>query len=224
MLVKLSRETGEALYLDAAIRAADYVWENFGSRGVFVGGATDNPNITDKEAGMLSLEAFLDLYDATRNPKWLSRAKAAGNYAESYIWIWNVPMPLDAVDSDLNWKRGVSTVGVQGITARASGGVDEYLDWAVPAYTRLYKYTGDEHYLDVARILLLDTKSMLALPGRTYDLHGPGWQQEHWGMSNNRGFGTHRSWLPWVSVNHLHGITGLEEFDPALYRRLADGN
>ena len=133
-------------------------------------------------------------------------------------------MPLDAIDSDLNWKRGVPTVGVQGITAQAVGGVDEYLDWAAPDYVRLYKYTHDEHYLDVARILLFDTKSMMALPGRTYDLLGPGWQQEHWGMSINRGFGTHRSWLPWVSVNHLHGITGLQEFDPALYQRLTNGD
>ena len=115
-------------------------------------------------------------------------------------------------------------MGVQRITARGGGGVDEYLDWAVPAYARLYRYTNDEHYLDVARILLLDTKSMLALPGRTYDLTGPGWQQEHWGMGpNTRGFGTHRSWLPWVSVNHLHGMAGLEELDPALYERLAKG-
>ena len=224
MLVKLSQETGQRRYLDAAIRAADYVWDNFGSRGLFVGGATDNPNITDKEAGMLSLDAFLDLYEATRDPKWLDRAKAAGTYAESYIWIWNVPMPVDALDSDLNWKRGVATVGVQGITARAVGGVDEYLDWAVPDYARLYKFTHDGHYLDVARILLLDTKSMMALPGRTYDLLGPGWQQEHWSMSTNRGFGSHRSWLPWVSVNHLHGITGLEELDPELYRQLAGGH
>ena len=150
-------------------------------------------------------------------------ASIPGNYTESWIWIWNVPMPQGAIDSDLNWKRGVSTVGVQGITARGPGGVDEYLDWAAPAYARLYEYTNDPHYRDVARILLLDTKSMLALPGRTYDLPGPGWQQEHWGMAMNRGFGTHRSWLPWVSVNHLHSITGLEEFDPALYRSLASG-
>lgn len=40
---------------------------------------------------------------------------------------------------------------------------------------------------------------------------------------NTRGFGTHRSWLPWVSVNHLYGITGLEEFDPVLYQQLAKG-
>jgi hypothetical protein len=224
MLVKLSQETGQKRYLDAAIRAADYVWVNYGSRGVFVGGTTDNPNITDKEAGMLSLEAYLDLYDATRETKWLERAQAAGNYTETWIWIWNVPMPLGAIDSDLNWKRGVPTIGLQGITARGPGGVDEYLDWAVPAYARLYEDTKDPHYLDVARILLFDTKSMLALPGRTYDLLGPGWQQEHWGMAMNRGFGTHRSWLPWVSVNHLHSITGLEELDPPLIQSVEKGH
>jgi hypothetical protein len=27
----------------------------------------------------------------------------------------------------------------------------------------------------------------------------------------------------WVSVSHLHGITGLEELEPSLYRRLAKG-
>ena len=28
-------------------------------------------------------------------------------------------------------------------------------------------------------------------------------------------------WLSWTGANHLNGITTLEEFDPALYRRLA---
>jgi len=221
LLVSLSRVTGDKKYLEAAIRAGEYVWQNYGSRGVFVGGTTDNPNVVDKEAGMLSLEAFLALYEATKEPKWLERAKAAGAYTESWIWIWNVPMPIGADDAKLAWKRGVPTVGVQGISARGPGGVDEYLDWAVPQFAELYKDTGDEHDLDVARVLLFDTKSMLALPGRTYDLAGPGWQQENWGMGpGRRGFGSHRSWLPWVSANHLHGITGLEEIDPSLYKRL----
>ncbi|HKO12425.1 MAG TPA: hypothetical protein VJV22_10670 [Acidobacteriaceae bacterium] len=225
LLVSLSKVTGNQRYFDAAVRAGEYVWDNYGKHGVFVGGTTDNPNIVDKEAGMLSLEAFLALYEATRAPKWLERAEAAGNYTESWIWIWNVPMPIGADDAQLQWKRGVSTVGVQGISARGPGGVDEYLDWAVPEFAELYKETRDEHYLDVARILLFDTKNMLALPGRTYDLDGPGWQQENWGMGpGRRGFGSHRSWLPWISVNHLHSITGLEEFDPALYQRLTRQN
>jgi hypothetical protein len=223
LLVLMSEETGDQKYGQAAARAAEYVWANWGTRGLFVGGASDNPNITDKEAGMLSLEAFLSLYEWSKEARWLERARAAANFAETWIWIWNLPMPLDADDAQLHWKKGVPTIGLQGITAMGAGGVDEYLDWAVPSYARLYNLTKDPHYLDVARVLLHDTKSMLALPGRQYDMKGPGWQQEHWRLGPGgpgRGVGSHRFWLPWVSANHLYGITGLEEFDPALFKAL----
>jgi hypothetical protein len=225
LLVIMSEETGDAKYRDAAVRAAEYVWANWGARGFFVGGASDNPNNTDKEAGMLSMEAYLSLYESTREPRWLERAQAAADFTESWIWIWNLPMPVDADDSQLHWKKGVSTVGVQGITARVAGSVDEYLDWAVASYAKLYSYTKDQHYLDVARLLLHDTKSMVALSGRQYDMKGIGWQQEGWRMGPGgpgRGMGGHRFWLPWVSANHLYSITGLEEFDPVLYRQMAE--
>jgi len=223
LLVLMSEETGDPKYKASAIRAAEYVWKNWGSRGIFIGGAIDNPNITDKEAGMLSLEAYLSLYDSTKEPKWLERAQAAANFAESWIWIWNVPMPQDANDQELHWKKGVPALGFQGITAAVAGGVDEYMDWSVPSYAKLYKLTKDEHYLDVARLLLHNTKQMVALPGRQYDYKGIGWQQEGWSMSSGarRGIGGHRFWLPWISANHLYGITGLEEYDPTLFKMLS---
>ena len=224
MLVLMSDETGDLKYQQSALRAADYIWSNFGSRGLFIGGAIDNPNITDKEAGMLSMEAFLSLYDSTKESKWLDRAQTAATFAESWIWIWNVPMPIDAVDSELHWKKGVPALGFQGITAANSGSVDEYLDWAVPSYAKLYNLTKDEHYLEVARVLLHDTKSMVALPGRQYDMRAIGFQQEGWRMGSGgsgRGVGGHRFWLPWISANHLYGITGLEEYDPALFKTIS---
>ncbi len=223
LLIMMTEETGDAKYEQAAIRAAEYVWANWGTRGLFIGGASDNPNITDKEAGMLSMEAYLSLYDSTKAPKWLERAKAAADFTESWIWIWNLPMPVDANDAQLHWKKGVPIIGVQGITALHAGSVDEYLDWAVPSYAKLYNLTRDPHYLDVARVLLHATKSMVALPGRQYDLKGIGWQQEGWRMGpggSGRGVGGHRFWLPWITSNHLYGITGLEEYDPALFKRL----
>ena len=224
LLVMLSEETGDPRYRQAALRAADYIWANWGVRGLFIGGASDNPNITDKEAGMLSMEAFLSLYDASHEAKWLERAQVAADFAESWIWIWNLPMPVDANDADLRWKQGVPTIGLQGITALHAGSADEYLDWAVPSYAKLYRLTDDPHYLDVARVLLHGTKSMVALPGRQYDLKGIGWQQEGWRLGPGgagRGTSGHRFWLPWISANHLHGIVGLEEYDPALFRQLS---
>jgi len=224
LLVLLTQQTGDLRYQQAALRAGNYVWDSFGSRGLFIGGASDNPDITDKEAGMLSMEAFLSLHDATQDRRWLDRAKAAADFAESWIWLWDLPMPVDADDTKLHWKKGVPTTGLQGITALSAGGADEYLDWAVPSYAKLYKLTGDTHYLDVARILLNDTKAMVALPGRQYDMRGTGWQQENFGMGpgrRGRGFGSHRLWLAWITANHLHGITGLEEYDPALFRQIA---
>ena len=74
----MTRRTGDPKYKQAAVRAAEYVWVNWGKRGLFIGGASDNPNITDKEAGMLSMEAFLSLYESTKDPEWLERAKTAG--------------------------------------------------------------------------------------------------------------------------------------------------
>lgn len=224
MLVLLSEETDDPKYQQSAIKAADYVWTNFGSRGLFIGGAIDNPNITDKEAGMLSMEAFLSLYESTKEQKWLDRAKAAGDFAESWIWIWNLPMPVDAKNADLHYKQGVPTVGVQGITAANTGSTDEYLDWAVASYAKLYRYSKDPHYLEVAKVLLHDTKAMVAMPGRQYDVKGIGWQQEHWRMGPGpagRGRGSHRFWLPWVTANHLNGINSLEEFDPVLFKQIS---
>jgi hypothetical protein len=224
LLVQLTQQTGDRRYLAAATRAADYIWSSFGSRGLFIGGASDNPDITDKEAGMLSMEAFLSLHEATGDSRWLARAQAAGDFAESWIWIWDLPMPVDADNAQLHWKRGVPTTGLQGITALSAGGADEYLDWAVPSFAKLYKLTGDPHYLAVARVLLNDTKAMVALPGRQYDMIGPGWQQENFGMGpggHGRGVGGHRFWLPWVSANHLHGITAMDEYDPTLFQQMS---
>jgi hypothetical protein len=203
------------------LRAAEYAWSSGQSNGLFAGGTIDNPDVIDKEAGTLSLEAYLAAYEATKEKKWLDRAAVAADFAETWIYCWNVPMPADENGGELQWKRGVPTVGLQLISTGHSL-ADEYMSFDADEFARMYVYAGDAHYLNVARILLHNTKVMLALPGRTFDLKGPGWQQEHWSLAPVRGFGIHRLWLPWVSTSQLNGIVELEEFDRGLFQKLCD--
>ena len=88
--------------------------------------------------------------------------------------------PVDS-PAGLHWKPGVPTTGLQLISTGHSL-VDEYMASSAADYVRLFQLTGDRHDLDVAHILCHNTKSMLAMPGRTYDLKAPGWQQEHWSL------------------------------------------
>lgn len=219
LFVPLARATGDQKYMQAALKAGDYLWQHYGTAGNYQGGAVDASSrqlLTDKEGGMASMDAFLALYEATRAPKWLSHALSAADYTESWIWIWNVPLPGHVPDAHLRWRNG-PMVGLQEITTAGTGlaaGGDEYLDWAVTLYAKAFKYSGDSHYLDVARILLHNTKAKIATPADTFDFVGPGWEQEGWNADPGK-------WLPWLAANHLNGIMTLQEFDPRLYRRLA---
>jgi len=217
-LVLLTQETGQQKYLNAAEHAANFVWNEGQSEGIFVGGTIDNPDVLDKEAGTLSTEAYIALYEATHDNKWLVRARAAANYAETWIYLWNVPMPQDEDNRLLHWKKGVPTYGTQ-LIATGHSLVDEYMSFDVDEYAKLGRWTADGHYFDVSHMLLFDTKNMLALPGRTYDLKGPGWQQEHFSFAPVRGFGLHRLWLPWVATSQLNGIFELMEFDKPLFNQ-----
>ncbi|RKP48935.1 hypothetical protein D7Z26_21505 [Cohnella endophytica] len=209
--------SGNPGFIESAVRTGELCWIHGQRDGFFVGGTLDNPNVIDKEAATISMRAYMTLYEATWEPKWLERAKAAGDAAETWIYCWNVPMPTDATDEQLHWKQGVSTVGVQ-LIATGHSLADTYMAFDVAEYAKLYKYTGDEHYAEVSRILLHNTKLMMAMPGRPYDLHDVGWIQEHWSIAPRRGVGMSRIWLPWVAVSHLCGIVELEDFDTDLYR------
>ena len=75
---------------------AEFCWANGGSEGYFAGATLDNPDVVDKEAAIFALEGFLELHAATGDDIWLRRAVMAASVAETWVYIWDVSMPVDA--------------------------------------------------------------------------------------------------------------------------------
>jgi hypothetical protein len=200
----------------AAERAADFVWQRFGD-GSYTGATLDNPDVVDKEAAILAAEAFLALAEATDDAVWVTRAESAASVAASWIYLWDVPMPVDADAAGIHWKPGVPTTGLQLIASGVSM-VDGFLSVNASVFARLWQRTGDGHWLDVARIVTHGTCAMFATAAHPHDLRGLGWQQEHWSLAPRRGYGLNRRWLTWVPVAHVRGVQRLEDLGPAVAR------
>lgn len=200
-------------YEQVAIKVAKYLYENLHKNGYFYGGTLDNPDCYDKEACIIAFEAYLNLYETTKDNKWLEAAELSATFAETWIYLWDIPMPVD--DPNRFYSPKSTTVGLQLITTGCSA-VDMYLSRYGYLFRKLAMLTGDEHYNLIANILHYNTKVMVQLSNflgeeMYYGYVYPGFQIEHWSMGRGRGYGLNSGWLPWVSVNHMVDII---EFDP----------
>ncbi|MGN7800340.1 hypothetical protein [Leifsonia sp. 22587] len=214
-LAEMYEATHDGRYIEAAVRAGQFSWSSEHQHFVYRSGTLDNPGVVDGEAGSIALEGYLALHGLTGESLWLDRAQSAAAFAETWIYIWDVPM-IPTID--LEWPIGVPTTGLQ-LIATGHSLVHQYMSADAGRFAQLFELTGESHYRDVAQILLHNTKAVLdASVGG--GLAGAGWQQEHWSLAPTRGRGLHRSWLPWIDSAHLEGILSMESRAPRTYREL----
>ena len=161
-LVDLSKATGQKGYLDAALRAGTFCLSHVHKLLAYVGGTPDNPDVMTRESGLIAIDAFLSLYDATQEKVWLDAASQAANFSETWLYVWNVPIPQQ--DERADFPKGISTSGLS-IIATGQSGADVFMAAYPFQYYRLYLYTGDQHFLTVARLLLHNTKQIVDRQG-----------------------------------------------------------
>jgi hypothetical protein len=204
-LILLHQLTQDQRYLAAAVRAGDWCWKNIHRPFCYVGGTADNPNVTDKEAGFLALDAFLALHDATGDQHWLDAAIQAADFTETWAYCWNIPIPAD--DPRVIYPVGATTTGFSLIAAGHSGS-DLFLAGAPFLFYRLYVQTGDAHYADVARLFLYNTRQSMDLNGSRGYGH-TGLCTEALSLAPPRGHGVN-TWLPWISYNMIEPLVNLQ--------------
>lgn len=205
-LINLYKATGDARYRDAALTAGEFCLKTVHDGYAYVGGTPDNPNVLDKEGGMMALAAFLALYDVNGDRRWLDAAAQAAQYCETWVYCWNIPIPES--DPKVVYPRSRTTLGVS-LIATGHSGSDNYMAGAPFMFYRLYLLTGDRHFLDVSRMLLHDTKQMLDWDG-TLGYKYPGLLSEALTLPPLRGHGVEH-WLPWLTVAVLDPLTHLQD-------------
>lgn len=214
-LVEAYGMTTNVSVLDAALRAGEYAWEQYGRYSWYVGAAIDNPDVLDKESSLFAMDSFLALHTATSNATWLDRAAAAALVASTWSRITNVPNPVDQPDMD--WAQGDTTVGM-GLIATGHSGSDTFDSMFVLPRLHLCALTGDPAVLaTTARLALLNTKQPLDLTGRKGYAHrgfmselfafSVGWNI-FTGINDGRGIGDFH-FVPWTSANGAYGVAQL---------------
>ncbi len=165
LLCALHRQTGDARYLSVAEEKGHAVWEESFRHMLFMHGITDcGPQTIDRESSLLALEGYLDVFEATRASVWLERAIFCADFLETMQIIQDIDLaPVGATGRESANRLGhyvvmagagndLTPAGLSHITAGGACG-DIYSAYAAPDYYRLYRYTGDAHYLDVSKAL-----------------------------------------------------------------------
>lgn len=159
-----------------------------------------------KESGLIALDAFLALYDATQGKKWLDAASQAATFSETWLYVWNVPIPPQ--DKGADFPRGISTSGLS-IIATGHSAADVFMAAYPFQYYRLYLSTGDPHFAAVARLLLRNTKQMVDRQGSHGYAHS-GMLTEALTVAPPRGHSVN-IWLPWLTVALIDPLASLED-------------
>lgn len=208
VLVELFHATGDDRYRDAALKAGAFCLQDVHQAYRYVGGTPDNPDVKDKEAGILALDGFLALHDLTGEARWLEAARQAATYIETWTYAW--PVPVVEGDTRAEYPPGRDQTGIS-LIAIGHSGADNFMAYCPFVFFRLYAKTGERHFLDFSRFLLHNTKQGMDWnPAQPLGYRYPGLQTEVGTVCSPRGHSI-RLWLAWVTVNNVTPMSQLED-------------
>ena len=202
-LVAAYSATGDARYRAAALAAGAFSAALFSATFSYTGGAVDNPDVPDREAGWLATQAFISLYEMTGDSAtWLAPAEQAAAFAETFVYAWPVPVPCDQNPQDA-FPCSRTSLGAS-LIATGQSGADNYMSIAVRDYARLGAWLNDDHFRNLSALL----RTWTAQPtdwDHSLGFAMSGLMNEAVTFSVRRGAGVF-DWLPWLTANLLEPL------------------
>ena len=134
-LARLAGATGKSVYLESALRAAEFCWNSGGNQAVLPAPPLTTPMWLTRRRRYSPSRLSWNCTGPPATAVWLNRAVTAASMAETWIYAWDLAMPVDADEADLDWKPGVSTIGMQLIATGVST-CDGFLAMNAAAFAR----------------------------------------------------------------------------------------
>ena len=138
------RKFGKREYLEAAVRAFDYYFEDFLEHSYGTSGALDTCCI-DKESVLPLLKAGLLLYEVTKEASYLDRAEEAAWYLSTWQWHHSVAYPEDTTLGSLHYDTFGGTA-----VSTSHHHLDPFALCYVPDLLKLAELTGHREWQERA--------------------------------------------------------------------------
>ena len=139
--------TKEEKYLESAVRAFDFYYQELEEYGFTTAGALDTYSI-DKESASPLLRCCMKLQEVTGDPKYIAKGEKIGWYLATWMMHFTVNYPADSVIGQM----GFDTFGSTSVSTPHNA-LDQYALRDVLSFLRLYELTGNIQWKERAQAL-----------------------------------------------------------------------
>lgn len=206
-ILKAYQKSNDKKYLDSAVRAFDFYYEELEREGFTTAGALDTYSI-DKESSSPLLRDALALYDVTGDKRYITCAEKIAWYLCTWMMHFTVEYPEDCMISQL----GYDTFGSTSVSTPHTA-LDQYALRDVLSFLKLYELTGYKQWRERALAFWCNACQGIS-DGTLYinrRLRPAGAQDEavfhtRWGRHASKPFGLSQ-WLPaWPCAFRLENL------------------
>ena len=134
-------------YLAAAEKASQlYADRHLKMNGCYWGGTLD-ATCEDKEGSWAAFQGFINMYEQTKEQKYLDWAKHAMDVCLSYVVVWDIPLPAGRL-ADYNFRSTGWTV-----VSPQNQHIDVYGVLFAPEIYRMGQYLNDKRLCDLSKVM-----------------------------------------------------------------------
>lgn len=135
---------GDKVYLEIAIALGNDYYENYLAKGIVNGGPGEICQAPDSESAFGMLEAFVQLYETTKEEIWLNRAKECFEYTITWVMSYDFDFPEGTTAK----KIQIHTTGTVFANAQNKHSAPGICTLSGNSLLKLYRFTGDKKYLE----------------------------------------------------------------------------